>query len=800
MDEHVNGKRSAPGQEDPTKPVSVTDPVCGMQINPATSKHRQQHAGTTYHFCSAGCRTKFAADPNKFLAARPPNGAAPPGPAAVQPGAVYTCPMHPQIRQHGPGSCPICGMALEPLHVTAEAVPNHELADMTRRFWIGLVLTLPVFVLEMGGHIAVLGMNHLVPPGISIWIQLVLSTPVVLWAGWPFFQRAWASVVTGHLNMFSLIALGTGAAYLYSLAATFVPNSFPPGFRGMGGVVPVYYEAASVITVLVLLGQVLELRARERTGGAIRALLNLAPKTARRLRPDGNDEEIPVDEVMPGDQLRIRPGDRIPVDGEVLDGASAVDESMVTGESMPVSRQAGAKLIGGTVNGTGSLVMRAENLGADSMLARIVAMVADAQRSRAPIQRMADVVAGWFVPAVLAVAVLAFAAWAIWGPAPSLSYALVAAVSVVIVACPCALGLATPMSIGVGIGKGAGAGVLIKSAAALERLEQVDTLVVDKTGTLTEGKPAVTDVITAPGTSRADLLTLAASLEQSSEHPLAAAITRAARQGDQRLGTATGFASITGKGVTGMVSGLSVAPPSVTPRSVALGNAGMMADLGVELGDMIKRADSLRQDGKTALFVSVDGRAAGVIAIADPIKPAARPTIDALRASGIRIVLLTGDNTTTAQAVARTLGIEDVHADVLPQDKLRIVRQLKAAGRVVAMAGDGVNDAPALAEADVGIAMGTGTEVAMQSAGITLVKGDLAAIARARSLSRMTMRNIRQNLVFAFAYNVIGIPVAAGILYPTFGILLSPVVAALAMSLSSVSVIANALRLRSATL
>ncbi len=764
----------------------VTDPVCGMQVDPATSKHRFDYEGTTFHFCCAGCRSKFAADPAKYLAPKPSASAAP-----IKPGAVYTCPMHPEIRQQGPGTCPICGMALEPLEVTAEAAPNHELTDMTRRFWIGLVLALPVFVLEMGGHIPSLGLHDVVSPQASIWIQFVLSTPVVLWAGWPFFQRGWASVVSRHLNMFTLIALGTGAAYLYSLVATFAPGSFPAGFRGMGGTVAVYYEAAAVITVLVLLGQVLELRARERTGDAIRALLNLAPKTARRLRgAGGDDEEIPIDQVRSGDRLRVRPGDGIPVDGEVLEGSSAVDEAMVTGESMPVAKQAGDRLIGGTVNGTGALVMRADKVGSDTMLARIVAMVAEAQRSRAPIQRLADTVAGWFVPAVLAVAILAFLGWAAWGPAPALSYALVAAVSVVIIACPCALGLATPMSIGVGVGKVAGAGVLIRSAEALERMERVDTLVVDKTGTLTEGKPRVTTVVTAGGVSETDLLALAAGLERSSEHPLAAAILGAAQVAKVAFAEARDFASVTGQGVTGRVDG----------RAVALGNATLMAAQGVALGDLAGRADALRRDGATALFVAIDGQAAGVIAIADPIKPSTRDAIDQLKASGVHVVMLTGDNKTTAEAVARQLGIDDVHADVLPDDKHRIVRALKTEGKIVAMAGDGVNDAPALAEADVGIAMGTGTEVAIQSAGITLVQGDLAGIARARSLSRMTMRNIRQNLVFAFAYNVVGIPIAAGVLYPVFGLLLSPEVAALAMSLSSVSVIANALRLRAARL
>ncbi|MDQ6621582.1 MAG: copper-translocating P-type ATPase, partial [Pseudomonadota bacterium] len=699
---------------------------------------------------------------------------------------IYTCPMHPQIRQVGPGNCPICGMTLEPVAATAVVGPNHELVDMTRRFWIGLALTLPVFILEMGGHIPALGLHDLVPARISTWIQFALSTPVVLWAGWPFFERAWASIVHRRLNMFSLIALGTGASYLYSVVATFAPGLFPAGFRGMGGTVAVYFEAAAVITVLVLLGQVLELRAREQTGGAIRALLKLAPKTARRLRAGGDDEEVALELVQVGDQLRVRPGDGVPVDGEVLEGKSAVDESMVTGESMSSAKQAGDKIIGGTVNGTGSLVMRADQVGADTMLARIVTMVAEAQRSRAPIQRMADTVSGYFVPAVLGVALIAFVVWAIWAPAPALSYALIAAVSVLIIACPCALGLATPMSIGVGIGKGAGAGVLIKSAEALERMEKVDTLVVDKTGTLTEGKPKVTAIVPSAGLSESEILSLAASLERSSEHPLAAAIVAAARDRNADIQAPTDFASATGMGVTGKIGG----------RSVALGNAKLMADLGIAVGDLEHKADELRSDGATALFLGVDGKPGGVIAIADPIKSTTQAALDTLRSDGIRIVMLTGDNKTTAEAVARKLGITEVEADVLPQDKNRIVKKLTAEGRIVAMAGDGVNDAPALAAAAVGVAMGTGTEVAIQSAGITLVKGDLAGIARAIVLSRATMRNIRQNLVFAFAYNAIGIPIAAGVLYPTFGLLLSPIIAALAMSLSSVSVIVNALRLR----
>jgi len=704
----------------------------------------------------------------------------------IKAGVIYTCPMHPQIRQEGPGNCPICGMTLEPITATADVGPNRELVNMTRRFWVGLVLTLPVLVLEMGGHIPALGLHDLVPSRISTWIQFALSTPVVLWAGWPFFERAWASVVHRSLNMFSLIALGTGAAYLYSLFATFAPGMFPAGFRGMGGTVSVYFEAAAVITVLVLLGQVLELRAREQTGGAIRALLKLAPKTARRLRVGGEDEEVALELVQVGDRLRVRPGDGVPVDGEVLEGKGAVDESMVTGESMPAAKQPGDKLIGGTVNGTGSLVMRADKVGADTMLARIVTMVAEAQRSRAPIQRMADTVSGYFVSAVLGVAVITFVAWAVWGPAPALSYALIAAVSVLIIACPCALGLATPMSIGVGVGKGAGAGVLIKSAEALEHMEKVDTLVVDKTGTLTEGKPKVTAIVPIAGLSESEILPLAASLERSSEHPLAAAIVTAARDRNASIQEPTDFASVMGKGVTGKIGG----------RLVALGNAKLMADLGITLGDLEHKADLLRSGGATALFLAVDGKPGGVIAIADPIKSTTQAALDSLRKDGIRIVMLTGDNKTTAEAVARKLGIKEVEADILPQDKNRIVKKLTAEGRIVAMAGDGVNDAPALAEAAVGIAMGTGTEVAIQSAGITLVKGDLAGIARAIVLSRATMRNIRQNLVFAFAYNAIGIPIAAGVLYPTFGLLLSPIVAALAMSLSSVSVIVNALRLR----
>jgi P-type Cu+ transporter len=706
-----------------------------------------------------------------------------------KPGVIYTCPMHPQIRQEGPGDCPICGMALEPVTAGVESEPNPELGDMTRRFWIGAALTAPLVLLEMGAHLPGFGLHGLISPRASLWLQFLLATPVVLWAGWPLLERGWRSFASRRLNMFSLIALGVGVAYLFSLVATFLPGIFPAGFRNAEGLVSVYYEAAAVITVLVLLGQVLELRARERTGGAIRALLDLAPKTARRIGTGDEDEEVPLEAVHVGDRLRVRPGEGVPVDGEVLEGRSAVDESMVTGESMPVAKEAGSKVIGGTVNQTGALVMRAEKVGADTMLSRIVTMVAEAQRSRAPIQRLADVVAGWFVPAVILIAILAFIAWAVWGPSPAFAYGLIASVSVLIIACPCALGLATPMSIMVGVGKGATAGVLIKNAEALERFEKVDTLVVDKTGTLTEGKPRVTTVVAAPGTpgiDEATVLSLAASLERSSEHPLATAITASARERGLAMEEPRDFSSVTGKGVTGNVGG----------RIVSLGNAAMMRDQGVTLGDLEERADELRREGATALFAAIDGKPGGVIAVADPIKASTPQALETLRADGVRIVMLTGDNRTTAEAVARRLGIDDIEAEVLPEDKNQVVRRLKAQGRVVAMAGDGVNDAPALAEADIGVAMGTGTEVAIQSAGVTLVKGDLAGVARARVLSRATMRNIRQNLFLAFIYNALGVPVAAGVFYPFFGWTLSPVIAAAAMAVSSVSVVGNALRLR----
>ncbi len=748
----------------------ATDPVCGMTVTIEGAKNKTVHDGHPYYFCGARCLVKFQANPLQYL--KPAEKVEP---TAAEKKLTFTCPMHPEIKQVGPGSCQICGMALEPLDVTADAGPNHELIDMTRRFWVGLALALPVFVLEMGGHLHLFG--HL---PMSDWIQFALATPVVLWAGWPFFVRAWASVVNRSLNMFSLIALGTGAAYLYSVVALLAPGLFPPGAAA------VYFEAAAVITVLVLLGQVLELRARQRTGDAIRGLLDLAPKMARRLKADGEDEEIALDAVQAGDRLRVRPGEAVPVDGVVLEGASSVDESMVTGEAMPVAKAADDHLIGGTVNGTGALVMRTEKVGSETMLARIVALVADAQRSRAPIQRLADTVAGWFVPAVIAVAALAFVCWMVWGPPPALAYALVAAVSVLIIACPCALGLATPMSIMVGIGKGAGVGVLIRSAEALERLEKVDTLLVDKTGTLTEGRPRVVAIVPTGDLSEEDILHDAAALEHSSEHPLAAAIIAAARERGMVLSPAFDFASHTGQGVTGKVDG----------HSVALGNARLMQGQGVALGALAARADQLRRDGATALFVAIDGKAGGVLAIADPVKVTTQAALDTLRADGVRIVMLTGDNATTAKSVADRLGIAEFEADVLPADKHRLAKALRAEGRVVAMAGDGINDAPALAESDVGIAMGTGTDVAIQSAAVTLVKGDLAGIARARLLSRATMRNIRQNLFFAFVYNLAGVPIAAGLLYPTFGILLSPMVAAAAMSLSSVSVIANALRLR----
>jgi P-type Cu+ transporter len=754
--------------------VFVLDPVCGMRVHPATAKHRYSHNGQDYFFCSARCRQRFEAEPEKFLAPEQPERAAPAG-------AIYTCPMHPQVRQVGPGSCPICGMALEPEQVSLDDAPDPELIDMTRRFWIALVLTLPVFAIEMGSH---LGMMHLIPPLWSNWISFALTTPVVLWAGAPFFVRGWRSLVTRHLNMFTLIAMGTGVAFLYSVVGTLAPQVFPSAFRDMHGAVAVYFEAASVITVLVLLGQVLELRARERTSGAIRALLGLAPKTARRVTAQG-DEDVALDRIVVGDRLRVRPGEKIPVDGVVTEGSSFVEESMVTGESMPVSKAEGDKVIGGTVNQHGGLVLRAEKVGRDTMLARIVDMVAKAQRSRAPIQRLADRVAGWFVPTVIAAAILAFAAWATFGPEPRYTYALVAAVTVLIIACPCALGLATPMSIMVGVGRGAHSGILIRDAQALERLESIDTLVIDKTGTLTEGKPKVVGIVPADGFEENTLLRLAASVERGSEHPLAQAILNAARERGLNLGEVSGFASSSGKGVTAEVDG----------KAIALGNAMLMGELNIATANLDSAAEAARQDGATAIYVAVDGRAAGVVVIADPVKASAQSALQALRAEGLRIVMLTGDNLTTARAVAARLGIDEIEAGVLPERKSEVVQRLRGEGRRVAMAGDGVNDAPALAAADVGIAMGSGTDVAIESAGVTLLTGDLLGLVRARRLSVATMRNIRQNLAFAFLYNAAGIPIAAGVLYPVFGILLSPMVGAAAMALSSVSVIANALRL-----
>ncbi|MCK5712138.1 MAG: copper-translocating P-type ATPase, partial [Hyphomicrobiaceae bacterium] len=733
-------------------------------------------------FCSAGCRKKFVAEPARYLDPKESKR------EAVAPDAIYTCPMHPEIRQVGPGSCPICGMALEPVDVTAEQGPNPELVDMTRRFWIALVLTIPVFALEMGQHL--MGLGHLVGQTTSNWIQLVLATPVVLWAGAPFFARGWQSIQTRQLNMFTLIALGTGAAWIYSMAATLIPDIFPAGFRNEDGSVPVYFEAASVITVLVLLGQVLELRARESTSGAIRALLDLAPKTARLIDTDGTEREIPLNDVTIGDRLRVRPGEKVPVDAIVREGRSAIDESLVTGESLPVTKETGDTVVGGTLNQSGSLVIEADRVGRDTMLARIVALVAEAQRSRAPIQRLADAVAGWFVPAVILVALLAFAAWAIWGPEPRFTYALIAAVAVLIIACPCALGLATPMSIMVGVGRGAQAGVLIKNAEALERLEMVDTLVVDKTGTLTQGKPAVTAIIPAKSFDENELLRLAASVERASEHPLAAAVVAAAEDRKLSLTSATDFDAPAGKGALGMVDGL----------RLTIGNAAFLREQSIDVSDLIGAAEELRREGATSIFVGIDGRAAGVIAIADPIKPSTPAALAALKADGVRVVMLTGDNRTTAQAIARRLGITDVAAEVLPNQKSAVVEKLKREGRVVAMAGDGVNDAPALAAADVGIAMGSGTDVAIESASVTLLKGDLTGIVRARQLSKATMRNIRENLFFAFIYNSVGVPIAAGVLYPFFGILLSPMIAAAAMSLSSVSVIANAIRLKTVKL
>ncbi len=840
-------------------PTATTDPVCGMDVT-ADTPHRWIYQGTEYLFCSASCVEKFKAEPEKYLHRTPDSGLgvradhadhpdrehqgtvaergrpespvpSPQSPAPASgprpPASSYTCPMHPDVREakagsctscgmalepvsvtppatktewvcpmhpdvvrDEPGSCPKCGMALEPRTATAEEEVNPELVDMTRRFWASVALTAPLLVLAMGELVPGNPIGRLVPGRALPWVELALASPVVLWGGWPFFVRGWQSIVYRSLNMFTLIGLGVAVAFVYSLVATFLPDIFPPAFRGPEGEVAVYYEASAFIVTLVLMGQVLELRARSQTGAAIKALLGLAPKTARRIRDDGSDEDVPLDQVQPGDRLRVRPGEKVPVDGEVLEGRSSIDESMVTGESIPVEKGSGDRVIGATVNGTGSLVMRADRVGADTLLARIVQMVADAQRSRAPIQKLADVVAAYFVPTVVGIAVITFVVWAWIGPDPKMAHALINAVAVLIIACPCALGLATPMSIMVASGKGATAGVLFKNAEAIEVMRKVNTLVVDKTGTLTVGKPKLVTVEPAGGTDERTLLRLAASLERGSEHPLAAAIVAGAGERGVEPANVESFESVTGKGVTGRVDG----------RAVALGNRPLLDGLGVDAGDLASRAEALRAEGQTVMFVTVDGRPAGLLGVADPIKETTPGAIRALHDEGIRIVMLTGDSKTTAQAVAKKLGIDDVVAEVLPDQKADAVKRFQAEGRIVAMAGDGINDAPALAQAQVGIAMGTGTDVAMESAGVTLVKGDLNGIVRARRLSRATMRNIKENLFFAFVYNSIGVPIAAGVLYPFFGLLLSPIIAAAAMSFSSVSVVGNALRLRRVTL
>jgi Cu+-exporting ATPase len=775
------------------RPKLAKDPVCGMDVAPETAAGSIEHDGRTIYFCSRHCLDRFKAEPGRYTApAARDDGlvvlnpvfavAASPAPA----GTRYTCPMHPEIIRDRPGACPICGMALEPMTVGAEDGADPELADMTRRFWICLAFTVPLLLLSMGEMIS--GLEHSASFGgrTMVWLQLALASPVVVWGGWPFFQRGWASLKNRQLNMFTLIAMGTGTAYLFSVAAALAPGLFPDSFRGHQGQVALYFEPAAVITTLVLLGQVLELRARRQTGGAIRALLGLAPKTARRLGDDGSDEDVPLDRIVPNDRLRVRPGEKVPVDGIVLDGSSAVDESMMTGESIPVEKGLGDRVIGGTVNGTGSLVIRAERVGADTMLAQIVRMVSEARRTRAPIQRLADRVSGYFVPAVILAAAITFAVWAAIGPNPRLAHALVNAVAVLIIACPCALGLATPMSIMVGTGRGAGAGVLVRNAEALEVLEKVDTLVFDKTGTLTEGRPEVVSIVAASGQDVSELLRLSAGLEQASEHPLAAAVAGAARERGLRIPPAESFQSRTGLGVEGRVAG----------RAVAIGSAAMLREQGVEPGPLEERADALRRDGQTVVFVAIDGHAAGLLGIADPIKESAAGAIADLRAAGLRLIMITGDDRTSAEAVARRLGLDEIRAEVLPDRKAVEIEELQRQGRIVAMAGDGINDAPALAQADVGVAMGTGTDVAMQSAGMTLVKGDLRGVVRAYRLSRATMANIRQNLAFAFLYNVLGVPIAAGALYPFFHILLNPMIASVAMTLSSVSVILNALRLR----
>jgi len=777
-----------PHQHLGTEPVSDQrkDPVCGMSVRPESAAGSVEHTGTTYWFCSPSCVQKFKADPGSYSG----QGDAVPNPPASAAAAEYTCPMHPEVVRSEPGSCPICGMALEPRTVAAEEPENPELRDMTRRLWVSTVLAAPLFLLTMAtmlfGHAAAAW----IPPRTLAWIELALGTPVVLWGGWPFFERMWASFRNRNLNMFTLIGIGTGTAFVYSVVATLFPGLFPDSLRGHDGEVDRYFEAAAVITALVLLGQVLELRARSRTGGAIRALLGLAPKTARRIAADGAEADVPLDRVQPGDRLRVRPGEKVPVDGVVVEGRSSVDESMISGEPVPVEKGAGDRITGATLNGTGALAIRAERVGADTLLAQIVRMVSDAQRSRAPIQRLADRVSAYFVPAVIVIAALSFVVWSLAGPEPRLAHGLVAAVSVLIIACPCALGLATPMSIMVGVGRGAGLGVLIRDAEALEAFEKVDTLVVDKTGTLTEGRPGLAGVDTANGWQEAEVLRLAASLEQGSEHPLAAAIVAGARARELSLDAAAEFESVTGKGVSGSVAG----------RRVLLGNRGLLDAAGIDASALADRAEALRADGQTVMFVAIDGRLAGLIGASDPIKASSAEALRQLHEEGVRVFMATGDSRTTAAAVARTLGLDAFEAEVLPASKVEVVKRLQAEGRIVAMAGDGINDAPALAQAQVGIAMGTGTDIAMESAGVTLLKGDLRGIARARRLSRATMRNIRQNLFFAFIYNALGVPIAAGVVYPVFGLLLSPMIAAAAMSFSSVSVIANALRLRRVSL
>ena len=765
-------------RESGAAPEHVRDPVCGMSIDPAATPHRAAHAGHSYSFCGARCLERFAAEPERFLKRAPASDSAT--------GTTWTCPMHPEIARDGPGACPICGMALEPMTpVAGEEPENPELRDMTRRFWVAAALSVPLLAIAMGGHAFAM-----LPPRVIAWLQLALATPAVLWGGWPFFERGWTSLKNRTLNMFTLIALGTGVAYLYSVAAAVAPGIFPESFRGPDGNVPLYFEASSVIVALVLLGQMLELRARSQTSSAIRQLLDLAPKQARRIRADGSEADVPLDAVMPGDRLRVRPGEKVPVDAIVLEGHSSVDESMIAGEPVPAEKSAGDKVTGATVNTTGSLVIKAERVGSDTLLAQIVRMVAEAQRSRAPIQKLADTVSGWFVPAVVAVAVIAFTAWSIFGPPPAMGFGLLNGVAVLIIACPCALGLATPMSIMVGTGRGAQAGVLVRSAEALELLERADTLVVDKTGTLTEGKPRLVGVTSFAGHADNELLRLVASLEVASEHPLAAAIVAGAEERRLALAPAADFTSIPGQGVVGTVEG----------KRVAVGNAALLAGLGIDPDGLPERAEALRRDGQSVMMIAIDGIAAGLVAVADRIKGSARETLAALREDGIRVVMLTGDGRTTAEAVARQLGIDEVVAEVLPDQKAAAVKKLQTQGRFVAMAGDGINDAPALAQAQIGIAMGTGTDVAMESAAVTLVKGDLVGIVRARHLSRAVMRNIRQNLFLAFVFNGLAVPIAAGVLYPFTGLLLNPMIASAAMSLSSVTVITNALRLRAASL